>query len=58
MEKFLRSMMEFLLSFKFWGPIIYIFIGYLLNTMLSNLVTKIIKNNKRKERKWTTTLKS
>ena len=43
MEKFLRSMMEFLLSFKFWGPIIYIFIGYLLNTMLSNLVTKIIK---------------
>lgn len=51
MEKFLRSMMEFLLSFKFWGPIIYIFIGYLLNSMLSNLVTKIIKNNKRKNHK-------
>lgn len=51
MENFLRSMMEFLLSFKFWGPIIYIFIGYLLNSMLSNLVTKIIKNNKRKNHK-------
>ena len=51
MEKFLRSMMEFLLSFRFWGPIIYIFIGYLLNSMLSNLVTKIIKNNKRKNHK-------
>lgn len=51
MENFLRSMMDFLLSFKFWGPIIYIFIGYLLNSMLSNLVTKIIKNNKRKNHK-------
>ena len=38
MEDFLKKVMEFLLSFKFWGPIIYISIGYLLNSILSNLV--------------------
>ena len=51
MEDFLKKVMEFLLSFKFWGPIIYISIGYLLNSILSNLVIKLIKVNKRKNHK-------
>lgn len=51
MESFLKKVMEFLLSFKFWGPIIYISIGYLLNSILSNLVIKLIKVNKRKNHK-------
>lgn len=51
MESFLKSLMDFLLSFKFWGPIIYVFIGYIINSMLSNLVTKFVKNNKRKNHK-------
>jgi hypothetical protein len=31
MEDFLKKVMEFLLSFKFWGPIIYISIFKILN---------------------------
>lgn len=51
MKEILNSVMEFILSFKFFGPILYILIAYLLNNIVSNLITRLIRKNKKKNHK-------
>ncbi len=48
-NKYILSIMDFILSIKFYGPIIYITLGYLLYLIIQNIINKIIK--KRKGRK-------
>lgn len=46
---FLTKVTEFILSIKFYGPIIYISVGYLVFLIIQNIINKIM--NQRKNRK-------
>lgn len=51
MKEIFESILNYLLSSKFYAPIIYILIGYLLYNFISNLIIKLIKKNKKKNHK-------
>lgn len=52
MEEILEKVINFILSSKFYGPIIYILIGYILYILINNIINKIIsKRVKRKSHK-------
>ncbi len=52
MKKLFAAIIEFLLSKKFYGPIIYIIIGFIILQILNNIIDKILKtSHKRKKHK-------
>lgn len=51
MKEILENILKFFLSSKFYGPILYILVGYLLYNFISNLIIKLVKKNKNKNHK-------